>query len=39
MSVIFFWKKEPTKKHKFFIFLRDRYLVMGDPIDMNVSVF
>ena len=27
------------KKHKFFIFLKDRYFVMDGPIDMNVGVF
>ena len=39
MSAIFILKKEPPKKHKFFMFLRGRYFVMGDPIDMNVDVF
>ena len=41
MSIIFILKKEPQKKkkHKFFIFLKDRYFVMGNPIDMNDGVF
>ena len=39
MSALFILKKEPTKKHKCFIFLKGRYFVMGEPIDMNVDVF
>ena len=39
MSAIFILKKEPPKKHKFFIFLKGRYFVVGGPIDMNVEVF
>ena len=39
MSAIFILKKKPPKKHKFFMFLRGRYFVMGGPIDMNVDVF
>ena len=39
MSAIFSLEKEPTKKHKFFIFLKGCYFVMGSPIDMNVDVF
>ena len=42
MSAIFILKKEPNKqpkKHKFFIFLKGRYFVVGGPIDMNVGVF
>ena len=39
MSAIFILKKEPPKKHKFFMFLRGRYFVMGGPIDMNVTCF
>ena len=35
----FFGKRSRQKKHKFFIFLKDRYFVMGSPIDMNVGVF
>ena len=35
----FHLKKEPPKKHKFFIFLKGCYFVMGSPIDMNVDVF
>ena len=35
----FYFKKEPPKKRKFFMFLRGRYFVMGGPIDMNVDVF
>ena len=27
------------KNHKFFIFLKDCYFVMGFPIDMNADVF
>ena len=38
MSAIFL-KKELQKQHKFFIFLRGCYFVMGSPIDMNVGVF
>ena len=39
MSVIFILKKEPPKKHKFFIFLKSCYFEMGASIDMNVGVF
>ena len=39
MSAIFILKKEPPKKHKFFLFLQGRYFVMGGPIDMNVGTF
>ena len=39
MSAIFILKKNPPKKHKFFISLKDSYFVMGDPIDMHVSMF
>ena len=39
MSAIFILKKEPPKKHKFFIFLKGRYFIIGGPIDMNVGVF
>ena len=39
MSAILFWKKEPPKKYKLFIFLKRRYYVMGGPIDTNVGVF
>ena len=39
MSAIFILKKEPPKKKFFFIFLKDRLFVMGDPIDINVDVF
>ena len=38
MSAIFFGKRNRQKKHKLFIFLKGRYYVMGDPIDINVSV-
>ena len=38
MSAICFLKKDPRKKHKFFIFLKGRYFVMGGPIDMNFGV-
>ena len=38
MSAIFILKKELPKKHEFFIFLKDRYFVMGGPVDMNVNV-
>ena len=34
MSAIFFWKKEQPEKHKFFIFLKGCYYVIGGPIDM-----
>ena len=39
MSAIFILKKEPPKKHKFLIFLKGRYFVMGGSIDMNVGGF
>ena len=39
MSAIFILKKEPPKKHKFFIFLKGCYFVMGGPINMTVGVF
>ena len=41
MSVISFVcvKKEPSKKHKFFIFLKCGYFIMGGPSDMNAGVF
>ena len=38
MLAIFILKKEPPK-HKFFMFLRSRYFVMGGPVDMNPDVF
>ena len=34
-----FFEKGAAKKHKFFIFLKGRYFVMGGPIDMNFGVF
>ena len=34
----FHLKKEPPKKHKFFIFLKGCFFVMGSPIDMNVDI-
>ena len=34
----FHLKKEPPKKHKFFMFLKGCYFVMGSPIDINVHV-
>ena len=39
MSVIFILKKELPKKHKVFTLLKDRYLVIGGPINMNVGAF
>ena len=33
------FRKRKKKKHKFFIFLKGRYFVMGGPINMNVGVF
>ena len=39
MSAVFILKKEPPKKYKFFIFLTDRYFVIGSLIDMIVCVF
>ena len=39
MSAIFILKKEPPKEHKFLIFLRGCYFVMGGSIDMNVGMF
>ena len=38
MSIIFIWKEELPKKHKFFIFLKSGF-VMSDFIDMNLGVF
>ena len=35
----FYFKKRATKRHRFFIFLKSRYFIMGGPIDMNVGVF
>ena len=32
-------KKEPLKKHKFFIFLKGGLFVMGGPIDINFGIF
>ena len=34
-----FFEKGATKKHKFFIFLKGHYFVMGSPIDMNFGIF
>ena len=34
-----FFEKGASKNHKFLIFLKGRYFVMGDPIDMIFSVF
>ena len=40
MSAIFILKKKrATKKHKFYIFLKDHYFLMFSSIDMNVGVF
>ena len=39
MSATLILKKEPPKKHKFLIFLKGRYFVIGDSIDMNIGVF
>ena len=39
MAAISFLKKEPPKSHKFLIFTKGCYFVMGGPIDMNVGVF
>ena len=39
MSAIFSCEKGAAKKHKFFIFLKGCYLVMGSPIDINIDVF
>ena len=38
MSTIFMFNNEPKKNNKILIFLKSRYFVMGDPIDMNVDV-
>ena len=35
----FIWIRRCQKKHKFFIFLKGCYFVMGSPIDMNVGEF
>ena len=34
-----FWKRSRQKKHKFFIFLKDRCFVMGGPSDKNFRAF
>ena len=39
MPGIFLWKKKPQKKHISFVFLKDRYFVMGRPIGVNIGVF
>ena len=39
MSASLILKKKPPKEHKFLIFLKGRYFVMGGSIDMNVGVF
>ena len=39
MSAIFISKTEPQEKHKFLIFLKNRYFVMRGSIDRNISVF
>ena len=39
MTATFLLKKEPPKKHKFFIFLNGRYFVISGPIDMNIDLF
>ena len=36
---LFLKKKGAAKKHKFFVFLKGRYFVMGGPVDMNIGVF
>ena len=35
----FYCEKRTTKKLKFFMFLRGRYFLMGNPININVSMF
>ena len=39
MSAIFILKKDPPKKHIFFIFFKDRFFVIQGSIDMNAAVF
>ena len=39
MSAIFILKKEPPRKRKLFIILKDCYFVMGGSIDMNFGLF
>ena len=39
MSASLILKKKPPKEHKFLIFLKGRYFVMGGSIDMNVGAF
>ena len=39
MSAIFISKTEPQEKHKFLIFLKNRYFVMLGSIDRNIGVF
>ena len=34
-----FFGKGAAKKHKFFIFLKGRYFVMGGSVDMNLGLF
>ena len=34
-----FWKKNRKKNHRFFMFSKGHYFIMGGPIDMNVDVF
>ena len=39
MSANLILKKEPLKKHNFFMFLKGRYFVMGGPFDINIGAF
>ena len=39
MSAVFLLKTEPPKNHRFFIYLKGLYFVMGGSIDMSVDMF
>ena len=39
MSAVFIFEITGTKKDKIFNFLKGRFSIMGDPIDMIFSVF
>ena len=39
VSNFYFEEKAAKKTHKFLIFLKDRYFVMGGSNDMNVGAF
>ena len=39
MSAVFVFEIKDAKKDKIFNFLKDRFSVMGRPVDMNFGVF